>query len=312
VAVPSSLEGKGMGRFAPLGELRLRSLLDHCIARDDAIALAAESHGDALSLARAARNELFTLRWITVWRSLGAAKRFEETARQQVGCLAHALAGPGAEDAPVQDIWVIRREGRTVFVDQGPIQEVEIQKMLALVPGEFRAESIPGEVVASASVLEAWKVSPSGTYVNDQLGLTVPIPEGFKVTVRDDEQLGMQSAELPVSTLVIRFRRSFWNEQPEDVANEAALAAVTRLQGNFHADGKGWNGFAGPLGLGIEERYRLREAPQVRLRVVVISSCDKKGFDVVTQIWSRDADGKKLEALAHAIEVKAQRPVCDD
>jgi hypothetical protein len=50
----------------------------------------------------------------------------------------------------------------------------------------------------------------------------------------------------------------------------------------------------------------------VRVRAIVIEACDKAGFDVVTQTWSREADGRKLDELAHAIEVKAQRPVCDE
>ena len=315
LSVPAALAGKGMGGFLPLGELRLRSLLDHCSSRAEAISVSSAWDGDGLTLVHASRDELFGFRWVTLWRSQAAARAFEETARHQVACFARALSGK-AENDPLQELWVVRRQGRTVVLDRGPIEESEIQGLLASAPPALRDEAVVGEVAEETKPLakqgeRAWKTLGGGKVANDELGLTVSVPAGFKVTHREEEQIAIESEDLPAATMTVRFRRAWSGEEERPVADEAAENVVAKLQGNFHADGNYWDAFSGPLGRGTEKAYRLRETPQVHLRVVVITACQKTGFDVVTQTWSRDEDGKKLDALAHAIEVKAQRPICD-
>ena len=315
LSIPATLAGKGMGGFLPLGELRLRSLLDHCASRAEALSMSSAWDGDGLTLAHASRDELFGFRWVTLWRSQAAARAFEETARHQVACFARALSGKAENDA-LQELWVVRRQGRTVVLDRGPIEESEIQGLLASAPATLRDEAALGEVTEETKPPErkgegAWRSLGGGKVANDELGLTVPVPAGFKVTLREDEQLGIESEDLPAATMTVRFRRAWSGDEERMVVDEAAENAVAGLQGNFHADDKHWDAFSGALGLGTQESYRLREAPQVHLRVVAISACKKTGFDVVTQTWSTAADGKKLDALTHAIEVKAQRPICD-
>jgi hypothetical protein len=317
LVVARTLAGKGMGGFLPLGELRMRSLLDHCGSRAQAHQISSAWDGDALTLAHASRDELFGFRWVTLWRSQAAARAFEETARHQLVCFARALSGR-EESNQLQELWIVRRQGRTVVVDRGPIEEGDIQALIASAPPPFRDEAVLGDAAEETLSIEssgenAWKALAGGKIANDELALTMPVPAGFNVTLRDNERLRMETEDVPAATMTVRFRRAWSGDEAKAVANEAAVAAVAELQGTFHADtDKVWDAFAGPLGLGTQKTYWLREAPQLHVRVVVIPACDKAGFDVLTQTWSKAADRKKLDDLAHAIEVKAKRPVCDD
>ncbi len=302
-AVPPGYRTIASGR---LGELQTRVVLGECLPVAEAAQAAAGWGGDAFSVSEAPTGS-YLMTWSSVWDSEADAAQFERAASVMAHC------APASHDLP--GLFAVRRSGdRVAFVrgalDPGAL-DAEVATLLSL-PGARPASITPFGPITIPAVKPVPRVHPpylsEGRYVNERLGIQVPLPPGFSARL-DGEGLLIQNAGAAFASL--------------DLADWVVDAKTTNLMFAEIAKGvaKAMRGhrlvFAGggavdtPLGRAAERRWNV-EGTTATLSILLLPVCNQTGAIVLSQVYSDEASRQTLDWWINALRplYRGPPPVC--
>jgi hypothetical protein len=284
----------GTGR---LGQLQTRVALGMCLPGAQAYSAVRGWGGDAFALVRSADAHVGLL-WSTVWDTPEDAVRFELAMRSVTRCWpAVTRAGPGEViEGPAS----VERRDNAVAVSRG-VTAPSLGALLTLPEPTAPRKPPLGPVVLRPPRPRVPARPPylSGhRYVDERLGIELPVPPGFFPRATPDELL--LTREVP-SRALASVMLSRW------VVDRPALAelfqkyvdAVRETVGKANVELKTSGMAATPLGRAVERVYELEGG--VTLRLLVLPICGMTGSLLVTELWrdeeTRDELGRWLGAL---------------
>lgn len=273
-----------------MGELQVKTLLKACNDTRTSEQAASGWGGDAFAIG--ARGSAGLLLWATTWDSEHDAIEFERAIGATAACWARDLG-------PASGATAVLRRGLHVAVTRGLASAAAgavLERLVALpAPPEpsvppFGPIALPPIVAASPRVPPAI-VGPN--VIAPYLGLSLPIPRGFRVSLDDgiqlDEAGGAGTLMLLVSDWVVT---PHTNEQLFSEFRESFLEAIAakREQLRLIDDGA----VSTPLGAGFQRTWRVGNTP-VFARLVIVPACHATGALVFAQTWANPATRAELE-----------------
>ncbi len=301
--VPEGFEQEASGT---LGELLTRAVLDQCLPAGSAGKVASGWGGDAFSLGK--NRDMFALTWATHWDTEEDAKEFEEGALRLFRCW-RRRDREAKEDKMFEGEQGVLRAGKKVALAYG----VEKELLDGLLEGMLAQEHIvqaaapPLGDVQFAALPDLPESRPpyiqQGRFVNERVGVEVPIPTGFitetegdGVFIHDqDKRIGLwfivSEQEVTEASMKENFE-GFRNEWPhKDVKETGQLK--TPLGVGHH---RGW----GRQVMGTAPRELTPDSStsfsKNHVQMTLIPICNKQGAIVLAAVmnddWARDQAAK--------------------
>jgi hypothetical protein len=313
VKVPAVPRGWRPLNAGHMGELLTGAVLRQCGAGADA---AAGWGGDTYALVERDGSSLALL-WSTVWDDENAARAFEDGLGKVVTCWGTSMKQFGAYH--ISPATVIKRDGARVAFVRGLDEKAAEQAARGLLTlPEARPAAVPPfgpiHVVPAKPKRSATKglfVGPS--YVNDWLGLSVPIPPEFS------RRVGTEGSSLSISRPAPSFALGYLAVSDDLVSAESYLHDDSEFLTAFRADAPNLQlVFAGarsltfPIGPGVERTWTVPYRP-AGVRLITIPICNNNGAYIVAQAWSDLEAYQRLdEWLSFMRRTSADPPVCDE
>jgi hypothetical protein len=297
---PTAPPGYRVLETGRLGELQTRVMLAECLPPAQASAGARGWGGDAFTLVRAADAHVGLL-WSTVWDTPEDAARFEQAMRKVASCWpAVASAGPGEV---IQGQASVERRGSAVAVSRGVTRGAEpLPALLSLSERSQPAQPPLGPVVLRPPRPRVPARTPyiSGhRYVDERLGIELPVPPSFIAQITPDELL--MTREAPSRALASVMLSRWVVDRPAlQELFQKYVEAVRETVGkaNVHLVSSGMA--MTPLGRAVERVYELEGG--VTLRILVLPICGMTGSLLISELWrdeeTRSELGRWLGALS--------------
>jgi hypothetical protein len=278
-AAPPGCRTLGSGR---LGELQTRVALGMCLPAAQASAAARGWGGDAFLLVRSADAHVGLL-WSTVWDTLEDAARFEQAMRSVTSCWpAVTPAGTGEVIAGRASV---ERRGKAVAVTRGVAHGAEsLPALLSLAEpsqparpplGPIRLRPPRPRVPTRAPYISGHR------YVDERLGIELPVPPGFSAHLTPDELL-VTRAEPSRALASVMLSRWVVDRPALEELFQKYVDAVRETVGkaNVHLTSSGMA--TTPLGRAVERVYELEGG--VTLRLLVLPICRMTGSLLVSEL----------------------------
>jgi hypothetical protein len=269
-----------------VGQLQTNVILGFCLPAERASSAARGWGGDAYAVL-AHPSGSGALLWSTAWDNEQEAKEFEAALRDYVTC---TRARSGTRIMPLDDV-VVRQSARVALVRGIPQDDAEkLAANLLTLPSEPKPAVAPFGPIEIPAIRQAHAFRPAyisgDRYVNEQLGLLLPVPPAF-------------SYEMPNGTTLI-LRRD--GPSPavigmlisDQIASQATVDEVHGQLAKLIGDGleglkldylDGRQVGVGPLGTAIERRWVVR-GTRAGLKALVIPMCQSTGSLVLWGLWA--------------------------
>jgi hypothetical protein len=292
VRPPTAPPGYRVLETGRLGELQTRVMLAGCLPLGQASSGARGWGGDAFALVRSADAHVGLL-WSTVWDTPEDAVRFEQAMRKVAGCWpAVSPAGPGEV---IQGQALVERRGSAVAVSRGLVRGAEsLPALLSLSEPGQPARPPLGQVVLRPPRPRVPARAPhiSGQrYVDERLGIELPVPPGFIPQLMPDELLVTREGPSRALASVMLSRWVVDRPALEELFRkyvEAVRDTIGKANVRLASSGMAMT----PLGRAVERVYELDGG--VTLRLLVLPICGMTGSVLVSQLWRDEATRSEL------------------
>lgn len=302
VREPALPHGFELAARGCMGELQTRSMLRQCNHPDLARRAAEGWGGDAFAIGRRGRAGL--LFWSTTWDSEQDALEFEQAVRAMSACWRRDL-GPAAGATSVL------QKGLHVAVVRGlaPEPAGPALRSLTELPQPRQPSVPPFGAIALSPLLEVPARQPArligSDVVDAHLGLSFPVPPGFRAALNDDITLQSTSGTLTVSVsdwvvntrtnerLFARFREGFVEALEVDRGDVSVVANTS---------------VATRLGPALQRTWRVKST-QLFARLVIVPACQGTGALVLAMSWTDLATLTQLDwVLANLAQTGGRLP----
>lgn len=307
VRVPPAPPGYKTIASGRLGELQTRVVLGECLPAAEARRAAAGWGGDAFSVSQAPGGS-YLVAWSSVWDSDADAVEFQRAASVMAHC------SPPSHDLPA--LYAVRRSGDRVAFVRGALPpsrlDSEVATLLSL-PGARPAPRPPFGPISIPPVKPKPRVHPpylsQGRYINERLGLQVPLPPGFTARL-DGEGLLIQSS---TGTAFASLDLADWivDDKTTNLMFSAVAKSVAKAMHGHPLVFAGGGAVTTPLGTAAERRWHI-EGTTATLRVLLLPVCDQTGAIVMAQVYADEASHRMLDWWIDALRplYRGAPPVC--
>ncbi len=293
-----------------MGELQTRVILGRCVGEPVAWSAASGWGGDAFSLLKDARRSGAMI-WSTAWDSERDAIEFEAAVRATSKCW-ESQDGDGTQP-------LVYRRGTRVAV----IRRLPPTLATAVVEGLLATPLVippPAPPLGPVSIPPAKPLvttrPPSivlGAYVDERLGIRVPIPAAYGARIEDEVFVMIRRSQPPASgsisvsdwtvndanveQLFLEFAQAF--ESAGDDAGRLVTLETTKV--------------GLPLGEATARTWEIEGTPG-KLRLLILPVCGRTGSVAFSQLWYDDTGrvelGRWLAGLAPLAE--GPPPICSE
>jgi hypothetical protein len=312
VRAPAAPPGFELIRSGHVGELLLRAMLEVCNERPLAHQAAAGWGGDAFTVV--GHGDQGGLLLVTTWDTERDAQEFERALRATVNCWDHA---PAATREIFRNPTQLRRDGSVVGVARGFAMPLA-RRLLAGLPelvGARIAAVPPFGRVTIPPVRQAGTVPRpfvrGDRVIAPRLGLTIPIAQGLKPKV-DEDDVSFSADGGPFASLIFAisdlaytpasvrhsfdtFARALKKPLDDDQTVSVVVAAGTAKT---------------PVGKAAERVWQVDGTP-IRGRLLLVPICRGTGMLVIGEGYGSDATRALLDRVIADIRVlPAGSPIC--
>lgn len=307
VRVPAAPPGYRKVASGRLGELQTRVVLGECVPAAQARDAAAGWGGDAFRVSESPSGA-YLMVWSSVWDTETDAKAFERAASVMAHC------APASHDLP--GLFAVRRAGSRVAFIRGALEpgalEAEVATLLSL-PGTRPASSPPFGPIEIPRIKSVPRVHApylsQGRYINERLGVQVPVPPGYTARLDGDGLLiegpsGAAFASLDLADWVV-------NDKTTNLMFSGILKGVAKAMHGRRLVYAGGGAADTPLGRAAERRWNV-EGTTATLRILVLPVCDQTGAIVLSQVYTDAASKQMLDWWLGALRAlqPGPPPVC--
>ncbi len=302
VRVPAAPPGYQIVASGHLGELQTRVVLGECLPQAEAEQAAAGWGGDAFTVSKSPAGS-YLVAWSSAWDSEADAAEFERAASTMAHC------APPSHDLPQQ--YAVRRSGDRVAFFRGALDasalDAEMATLLSL-PGVRPASTPPFGAITIPPVRSVPRVHPpylsQGRYVNERLGVQVPLPPGFSAKL-DGEGLLIQSQGVAFASLDL----ADWvvNAKTTNLMFDEIAKSVAKAMHGHRLVFAGGGAVNTPLGRAAERRWAIEDTTAT-LRILVLPVCNQTGAIVLAQVYADEASHRMLDWWISALRPLYQGP----
>ena len=308
VPPPPAPAGYELMHAGRMGELQTRVILGNCVGEPVAWSAAAGWGGDAFSLLKDAEHTGVMI-WNTAWDSERDAIEFESAARATGEC----WDAKGGRDAQS----LVYRQGSRVAVTRGLPSRLAtsvVEGVLSM-PLATSPPAPPLGLVTIPPIKPRVTTRPPsivlGAYVDERLGIRLPIPSAYGARVEDEVFVMVRRSQPPASGSI---SVSDWTVNADN---------VEQLFQEFAEAFQGAGDDAGqlvtvettavelPLGKATARTWDIEGTPG-KLRLLILPLCHRTGSVAFSQLWYDDTGRAELGHWLAGLEplAKGPPPIC--